>query len=69
MPTLPSGLAEQADETGGKQYAWERGAVKSSIPAAEQPRKCKGCSADTTAGKLRYGYCSACWESFSPGDA
>ncbi|MEU8378282.1 hypothetical protein [Streptosporangium sp. NPDC048865] len=43
--------------------------VKSTIPAAEQPRKCKGCFADTTAGKLRYGYCSACWKPSPPEDA
>lgn len=52
-----------------KAYAWERGVVKSTIPAAEQPRKCKGCFADTTAGKLRYGYCSACWKPSPPEDA
>ncbi|MEU0520101.1 hypothetical protein [Streptosporangium sp. NPDC006007] len=26
-----------------KPYAWERGLVKSTIPTAERPRKCKSC--------------------------
>lgn len=49
-----------------KPYAWERGLVKSSIPEAEQPAKCKACQASTAKGKLRYGYCAGCWSSEQP---
>ncbi|MGI5490328.1 hypothetical protein [Microtetraspora malaysiensis] len=46
-----------------KPYAWERKLVKSSVPAAEQPAKCKACETETTKGKLRLGYCSNYWSS------
>lgn len=44
-----------------KPYAWERGLVKSSVPAKKQQAKCMGCAKQTVKGALRMGYCSDCW--------
>lgn len=44
-----------------KEYAWERGVVKSSVPAGEQKTKCSGCGSVHQTKALRFGYCSACW--------